>query len=277
MEGLCYTKHAHQYIKPKGDSMSHASKRGVCATVFAVLLGILICSGTAHAFINAKASIVGNEIWLTWTDSKNTAVQYLITETAAGLDNVTDPAGHTNCNDKEIKKVPASTKLFKVNGVPKGGGLLAFSIYGLDASQNKIPSYVGYALLKIPYDLPQVLNGKATASGASIINVTWQYDAKYNAKFMIRRSEQVKPGNYMGPSKPRATVGPNVTQFHDQGLLPDTIYQYCIYAFNSNGRSDYSCDHYTIQAKTGSVPKNTNKQYHQIPKDGSPVPGKPLP
>jgi hypothetical protein len=257
--------------------MSHASARGVCATVFVVLFGIVLFSGIAHAFINAKATIVGNQIQITWTDSKNTAVQYLITETAAGLEDVPNPAGHTNCSDKELKKVPASTKTFMVNGVPKGGGLLAFGVYGLDASLNKIPNYKGYALLKIPYDLPLVENGKAKANGASMIDVTWQYDAKYNAKFRINRSEQAKPGNYMGPSKPHATVGPNVTQFHDQGLLPNTIYQYCIYAFNSTGRSDYSCDHSTIQATTGSVPKNTNKQYHKIPKDGSPVPGKPLP
>jgi len=87
-------------------------------------------------------------------------------------------------------------------------------------------------LHSVPPDTPSDLS--ATAASNSSINLKWTDNSNNETGFMI---ERMTGG---GTFSEIITVGPNVTEYNDPGLIQATIYQYIVRAFNEAGSSNYS-------------------------------------
>ena len=63
------------------------------------------------------------------------------------------------------------------------------------------------------------------ATSSTTMELSWKDNSNNEEGFWIARRPSYQ-GNY--PSSPQIKVGPNVTQYHDTGLEPETTYYYII-------------------------------------------------
>lgn len=117
----------------------------------------------------------------------------------------------------------------------------------------------GYAYANLVYALPALpiapTNLTAVAASAEAISLTWTYggpDAESLTGFAIYRG--TGPG---GPYKMVGTIGASAAGFIDQGLDPNTLYDYQIAALNESGASPQAGP-VSATTKSTDLPRPTN-------------------
>ncbi len=166
-----------------------------------------------------------SSINLTWTDNSTNETSFVLMQssTSGGIFNklITIPANTTSYTDVGLGS--SATYYYKIQATNAGGN----STWSNEASAttNTPPATVPAA----PSNLV------ATASGATVINLSWIDNASNETSYILQRSLTSGSGftNIV-------TLAANTTTYSNTGLNSSTTYYYRVQALNSTGSSTWS-------------------------------------
>jgi hypothetical protein len=177
-----------------------------------------------------KATAISSaHIDLTWTDNSNDEAGFKIEIKFEGSGVFTQIATvGANVTSYSSMGLQTNTEYFyRVRAYSAGGN----SAYSNEAGATTLP------------DIPAApTNLTATTESNNQINLAWTDNSSDETGFKIERKASTATAY-----TPVTTVGPNVTNFANTGLVPNTVYSYRVLAYNSGGESNYSN---TAEAKT---------------------------
>jgi len=136
--------------------------------------------------------------------------------------------------------IPANTTTFVDTGLTPST-LYCYKVRAKNPVGNSSFSNVDDATtFPVPTTVPTAAtNLNATAISSTQIDVTWTDNATNEDGYRVERSADPSCSLGIGFAE-IATVGPNVTLFHDVGLTPSTKYCYRVRPFNGIGNGNYS-------------------------------------
>ncbi len=189
---------------------------------------------------NLVATAAGtSSIHLTWADNSTNETGFVLMQssTSGGIFNklITIPANTTSYTDVGLGS--SATYYYKIQATNAGGN----SVWSNEASAttNTPPATIPAA----PSNLV------ATASGSSVVNLTWIDNASNETSYVLQRSLSSASGFAV-----IATVGSNSTSYSNTGLNSSTTYYYRVQAVNTAGVSVWSN---TANATTAALPPPT--------------------
>src|SRR5207249_1844550 len=142
----------------------------------------------------------------------------------------------------EIATVPANVTTYQDAGLTLGASysyqVRAYNAAGTSGYSNPATA--------IPHELAAPTNLVATTVSASEIDLTWTDNSDNEDGFRIERCSGAGCTNFFEI----ATVGANVTTYHNTSLLAATSYSYRVRAYNGAGTSAYS----NVATATNFVP-----------------------
>jgi hypothetical protein len=198
-------------------------------------------SGTIPSPPAAPSNLVAtpagtSSINLTWADNSTNETGFVLMQssTSGGIFNklITIPANTTSYTDVGLGS--SATYYYKIQATNAGGN----SIWSNEASAktNTPPATVPAA----PSNLI------ATATGTSVINLTWADNATDETSYVLQRS--LSSGSGFATI---ATLAANTTSYSNTGLSSSTTYYYKVQALNSTGSSSWSNIAYATTAVSG--------------------------
>ena len=175
---------------------------------------------------NLVATSAGtSSINLTWTDNSTNETSFVLMQssTSGGIFNklITIPANTTSYTDVGLGS--SATYYYKIQATNAGGN----SSWSNEASAKTDTP---------PATIPAApSNLIATATGTSVINLTWTDNATNETSFVLQRS--LSSGSGFATI---ATLAANTTSYSNTGLNSSTTYYYKVQAANSIGSSAWS-------------------------------------
>ncbi|MBI4529433.1 MAG: fibronectin type III domain-containing protein, partial [Deltaproteobacteria bacterium] len=109
--------------------------------------------------------------------------------------------------------------------------------------------YRFHTLVLIPLLILAAIAAVKTEINGAEFHLTWLDNANNESGFDIERKTGAS-----GTFVPIASVGPNISFYHDSGLADGTTYCYRVRAFNESGYSSYSND----ECSSTTTPAPTN-------------------
>jgi photosystem II stability/assembly factor-like uncharacterized protein len=174
---------------------------------------------------NLTAQIVNNsQVSLNWVDNSES-------ETAYSIERKQGQSGQFQL----ITDVNSNSTSY-IDQTVSPGQQYFYRVRGFNANTNS--AFSNEADVSIIASGPSSpTNLAATASSSSQINLTWQDNANDESGYKIDRRLTTT-----APWVTIATTNSNVTSYSDTQLIDGTKYFYRVYAFNSNGNSNFSND-----------------------------------
>ncbi len=213
---------------------SSGAERGAFFSSLAIFSMLLVLFSTAgHPAIAAapppaapsglKATPISSaHINLAWTDNSNDETGFKIEikfgESGAFTQIATVGANVTSYSSTGL--LTATEYVYRVRAYSAGGN----SAYSNEASATTLP------------DIPTApTNLTATTASKNQIDLAWTDNSNDETGFRIERKS-----SSAAAYSPVTTVGPNVTNFANTELSPNTTYSFRVLAYNSGGDADYS-------------------------------------
>ena len=188
--------------------------------------GILATPNAPSALSASPAA--GNSITLNWTDNSADEQGFNI-ERAPDVGGV--PGAYT-----QIASVGANVHTYSNTGLPVNVRYW-YRVAAYDAVGPSGYSNEASAILSTP-NAPSALSGVGISS--TQINLSWTDNSTDETGFRIERAPDV--GGVAGAYAEIVTVGANVVNYSNTGLVTATTYWYRVRAYNGNGTSAYTTD-----------------------------------